>query len=249
MSRYFVLTAAVLALALRAGPLAAEPEPAGVTPAVSTAAPAALPAGAAPAAAAPASTEAASAPAAPAAAILGHPERYHEDLYQAVYHLTALRERWEALNPEGLEETLRDLARLDERLKTALGPEAVRELDERDRPRREAAAAAMANSLVARLRQAVQRFHFDSDGTRFPKSLQELVPDYIDAVPELNLPWHGRTDAVTLVNTSKFDKDFSKAVTDTGGWLYFSDPKSDNRGMLIIDCSHKGPDGVELYKR
>ncbi|MDP2866407.1 MAG: hypothetical protein Q8O90_09205, partial [Elusimicrobiota bacterium] len=57
-----------------------------------------------------------------------------------------------------------------------------------------------------------------------------------------------RTAEVTIINSKKYDKDFSRAVDDTGGWLYFSNPESDNYGLLLLDCSHTEAGGSEFFK-
>lgn len=96
------------------------------------------------------------------------------------------------------------------------------------------------------LRHALRRYYADTGG-RYPSSPEVLVPGYLPALPALALPGHTRTARVTVVEGREYDKDISGAVTDSGGWLYFSGAGSANRGLLVIDCSHKGPAGQEYF--
>lgn len=169
--------------------------------------------------------------------------KYSEDIMRAQDYLAALL-RWSAeADPKALEETVKDVNGLSEKLKGLLGPETVRELEERDKDRRIAAA----REALAAGREALQHYFADSEG-KFPKLTEELSPRYLDMMPELGLPGHERTRAVLLIDSAKHDKDLSKAVGDGGGWLYFTDPKSAYWGMLMLDCSHKDAAGMELYK-
>lgn len=169
--------------------------------------------------------------------------RYAEDILRAQDYLGALLRRSPDADPKALEEAVKDLNGLSEKLKALLGPETVRELEERDKGRRIAAA----QEALAAGRGALQRYFADSEG-KFPKSPEELSPRYLDAMPEIGLPGHERTRAAVLIDSTKYDKDLLKAVGDSGGWLYFTDPKSAYWGMLMLDCSHKDAGGTELYK-
>ena len=52
-----------------------------------------------------------------------------------------------------------------------------------------------------------------------------------------------------MIDTLDFDVGIGKAVKDTGGWIYFSNPKSKYYGKIMLDSSHKAPpDGKEFYK-
>ncbi|HNT97393.1 MAG TPA: hypothetical protein PKK31_03890 [Elusimicrobiales bacterium] len=122
----------------------------------------------------------------------------------------------------------------------ALGAELTRMRD------REASARALRD--LARLRRALQDFFADKGGS-WPASLDELVPDYLPAIPVLDLPGHGPSASVTYARGRLHDGDPAAAVTDSGGWLYFSDPASVNRGLALIDCSHEYEAGAAWRDR
>ena len=109
------------------------------------------------------------------------------------------------------------------------------------------AAAERSKKALQKVRTALQVW-FGDNGGKYPPDLAALVPSYLPALPELRLPGHPLTDKVTVINTKKYDADLAKAVTDSGGWLYFSGEESANRGLLVIDCSHKSPAGQEYFK-
>lgn len=119
----------------------------------------------------------------------------------------------------------------------ALPPAAGEALAEELARMRDKAASARALRDLARLRRALQDFFADKGG-RWPASLDELVPDYLPAIPALHLPGHEPSAYVTYARGRLHDGDPAAAVTDSGGWLYFSDPDSANWGLALIDCSH-----------
>ena len=128
-------------------------------------------------------------------------------------------------------------------IREALGKDILDAAEREEAPLR----AAEALKALAVFRSALQAA-YAAGGGKYPASPSELVPGRLPAVPELYLPWHGPSQAVTLINSDKYDKDVSKAATDSGGWLYFAAPGSDNYGLLLIDCAHRHPAGDEFYK-
>ena len=110
-----------------------------------------------------------------------------------------------------------------------------------------ATAAEHAKKSLQKVRTALQVW-FGDNGGKYPPDLAALVPSYLPALPELRLPGHPLTDKTTVITSKKYDNALEKAVTDSGGWLYFSGDESANRGLLIIDCSHKSPAGQEYFK-
>lgn len=71
------------------------------------------------------------------------------------------------------------------------------------------------------IRSSLQIYYGETEGT-FPPDLQTLVPNPAKAIPELDLPGYSKTNKVTLVKSIK-GENVSKAVKNTGGWLYIAD--------------------------
>ncbi len=130
----------------------------------------------------------------------------------------------------------------------ALPPEAARELEQELALMREKAAAARALRDLARLRRALQDFFADKGG-RWPAALDELVPDYLPAIPALDLPGHEPSSSVKYAEGGPLGDDPAAAVSDSGGWLYFSGQASDNLGLVLIDCSHPDEKGAPWSAR
>lgn len=82
----------------------------------------------------------------------------------------------------------------------------------------------------------------------FPKHLQDLSPKYIQALPAISVAGHPITKETLEVKSEDYDKDLSKAINDTGKWLYFSGKDSRYYGKVFVDCSHKDAQGVEFYR-
>lgn len=73
---------------------------------------------------------------------------------------------------------------------------------------------------------------------RYPQTLHTLVEEsYIKEIPVLNIKYHPPTRNVVISDQPYDNK------TDIGTWYY--DFKN---GIVKIACTHKDPDGVELYK-
>ncbi|MCM2267795.1 MAG: hypothetical protein NDI60_08505 [Elusimicrobiales bacterium] len=129
-----------------------------------------------------------------------------------------------------------DLEKFNAKLRETLGEELLAD-----------AAAREAAKALLQVRSALQLYYAAAGGT-YPAGPAELAPAYLPALPTLRLPGHAPSAAVTLITSGKYDKDIAGAVTDSGGWLYFSGAESANRGLLAIDCSHKSPEGQEFFR-
>lgn len=164
-------------------------------------------------------------------------------LRRLAVELNRLIERGGALPPERLGPIEAQAVLLRQQLREALGREVIEAAEREEEPARAAAAL----EALAAFRKALRAW-YAANGGKYPASTSELVPGLLPAPPELHLPGHEPSEAVTLIDSKKYDKDVSKAAADSGGWLYFADPGSDNYGLLLIDCTHTHPAGEEFYK-
>ncbi|MDT8286422.1 MAG: hypothetical protein RQ748_04865 [Elusimicrobiales bacterium] len=159
-------------------------------------------------------------------------------LAEAVLCLETLRNNWRG-SEEDLAVAISSAAVfIADGTPAALPPEAAAELRRGLTAMRDRAAAKKARRDLLRVRRALQDFFADKGG-RWPSALEELVPGYLPAIPVLDLPGHGPAAAVRYVSGRLYDEEVASAVADTGGWLYFSGPASDNWGLALIDCSHQ----------
>ena len=169
-------------------------------------------------------------------------------LAEAALCLEALRKNWSG-SEEGLAIAISSAAAfIAAGTPSALPPAAGSELERKLKDTRDRAAAARAVRDLARLRRALQDFFADAGG-RWPASLEELVPGYLPAIPVLDLPAHEPAAPVKNVAGPLHDRDPLSAAADSGGWLYFSDPASDNWGLVLIDCSHDDGSGAPWHGR
>lgn len=157
--------------------------------------------------------------------------------------LNRLIERGGALPPERLGPIEAQAAALRLQVREALGKDLLDAIEREEAPLRAVAAL----KALAAFRAALQAA-YAAGGGKYPASPAELAPGLLPAVPELHLPGHEPSPAVTAIDSKDYDKDVSKAVKDSGGWLYFAAPGSDNYGLLLIDCAHRHPAGEEFYK-
>ena len=166
--------------------------------------------------------------------------RYEAQALLAGKYIPAVLARQDRLGPEKFERALADIAELNEKLIKLLGPGALSEIEAEETAAKaaaEAEPAAAPEAALAEIRRALQTYYGDHNAV-FPKSLSELVPAYLSALPRLHLAGHKLTGDTALVDSKEYDSDPAAAVTDSGGWLYFSSTQSANWGMLTIDCSH-----------
>ena len=91
---------------------------------------------------------------------------------------------------------------------------------------------------------AVKRYFVDHAGD-FPRALSDLVPKYIKAIPEIQIPGYKKTNGVTVVTQMAGD-DITGFLGDTGGFLYIAAPGA-RRGEVRID-SVKKYRGNPLYE-
>lgn len=183
----------------------------------------------------------------PASPQLPPGSKYYPEILQTMKNLSVLMERGGEIPPEKFEALLPDLAKFNGKVKEAVGERILAEVAAREKLLEDKSRAENSLATLRAFRGALQVFYGDS-GAKYPKTPAELAPKTIPAVPELQLPGHSRTAAITVIDSKKYDKDFSKAVKDTGGWLYFSDPASENYGLLLLDCSHTGQEELKFYE-
>ena len=189
-----------------------------------------------------ASTQPVTAAAAPLPAA---PPRYSVEILSALKHLSALLRKGPLVDQKGLDSLALEISGLDGRITELLGPAIILELEKEEGELLYRAQLAAARAELQGMRTFLLAYYSDTGG-KYPGTPAELVPAYIPAVPELELPWHAKTGGLALIGGTAAEP--AEAVTDTGGWLYFNEPKSDSFGMLLLNCSHRDGKGVELYK-
>jgi len=189
--------------------------------------------------------------AAPEAAAAQKPQppqnKYAAEITQTIKNLSALLERSAEIPQAKLDALAPEITAFNGKVKDTLGKDLLADIARREKEAEDRARATAAKQTLQAFRAALQVYYGDKGGV-YPKSLELLIPSVIQEIPELYLPGHDRTNKVTVIDSKKYDKDFSKAVTDSGGWLYFSDPGSDNYGLLTLDCSHTEPGGTEFFR-
>lgn len=174
-------------------------------------------------------------------------DSYSPAIQRTMKNLSVLLERGAEVPPERLEALAPELAAFNEKVKEALGPDILAAVARRERELEDKERSAKALRTLQAFRAALQVYYGEKGG-EYPKSPAQLVPAMLSGVPELLLPEHDRTSGITVIDSKKYDKDFSRAVTDSGGWLYFSNPGSDNYGLLVLDCSHAEAGGTEFFR-
>ncbi|HAH31801.1 MAG TPA: hypothetical protein DCL44_05755 [Elusimicrobia bacterium] len=174
--------------------------------------------------------------------------KYQEETRQTIKDLAAILAKQDRLDPKKLDDAAKDIVKLDKKLKALLGLEIIKELETEEKALLEKEQSSSAKTNLALVRSALQIYYGDHNGV-FPDTLYGLTPDYLNSVPDLQLPGHEKTDKITMIDSRKHETSLSSAVADSGGWLYFTNKDSINSGMLIIDCSHKDPEeNLEWYK-
>jgi hypothetical protein len=181
--------------------------------------------------------------AAPAA--IQPPPRYAPEIMRALKHLSALLSKNSRVDQKELDGVAGEIVRLDARVKKLLGPILLKEIEDQEKDQEYKARITGAKEELAGARAAILLYYGDSEGI-YPANPADLIPKYMPAAPELELPGHIKTSAIELTDAEC--PDIEKAITDTGGWLYFTNPKSRCFGMLVLNCSHQDENGTELYK-
>ena len=101
-------------------------------------------------------------------------------------------------------------------------------------------------SNVVSMRNKLSIFYGDHEG-KYPERLENLVPKYLSEIPSIQVAGHGKTTHITLSNAVlNSTEDIAKFITDSGDWIYFSNPDS-HYGGVMINCSHRGITGKPLY--
>lgn len=105
-------------------------------------------------------------------------------------------------------------------------------------------AEAKTKSNLVTLRSAISIYYADAE-SRFPSSLDELVPKYTIAIPELDLTDHPGVRGVEYYGSEACIRisDYSgkidgNGLKDTGKWGYVNDEKSPCWGTVFVDCIH-----------
>lgn len=178
-----------------------------------------------------------------ASAVAELPAAHAPALRRLMRDLNLLLERGGGVAPEKLDALAVETKKFNAVLRETLGAEILADLIRRE----DAERSETAKRILARFRAELQ-VYYATNGGKYPASPARLVPDQITSVPALELPGHEASSAITLIDSKKFDRDASKAITDSGGWLYFTATDSANYGLLLIDCSHREPGGEEFYK-
>jgi hypothetical protein len=164
--------------------------------------------------------------------------KYAADIARTIKYLSALLERDAEIPSARLETLGPEIKKFDDKVKDALGTGITGELARREKEQEDKELTSAALKTLQDLRAALQVYYGDNGG-KYPADLAALAPARIPAIPELWLPGHKKTSAVKLIDSKKYDKDLAGAVTDSGGWLYFSNPGSASYGLLVLNCSHK----------
>lgn len=84
------------------------------------------------------------------------------------------------------------------------------------------------------IRSALEIYAQDNAGA-FPGSLRELVPCYIKSIPELEIAGLRLTSESARIDSE--NSGIEEVLKDSGGWVYFSNPRNPNYGKVLIDCS------------
>jgi len=81
-----------------------------------------------------------------------------------------------------------------------------------------------------------------------PKYLEQLTPDYIADIPELNITDNKPTKKVSNIYEDFGTRHIQTVLKNTGGWIYISDKKSKYCGMVFIDLSNETLEGKKWWE-
>lgn len=197
--------------------------------------------------AAPAGAQEAAKPETAPAALPAASLRHYPEIMQIMKNLSVLMERGAEIPADKMDALAPELGKFNGKVKETLGEKILSEVAAREKAIEDKARTENALNMLRAFRSSLQ-VYYGENGGKYPRNPAELVSKSIIAVPELYLPGHERTDKIKIIDSRKYDKDVSKAVTDSGGWLYFSDTGSVNYGLLLLDCSHDGPDSMKFFE-
>lgn len=184
------------------------------------------------------------APGAPAPA---HGGKYYEEIMQAVKYLAVLVDRNAEIPAEKMDALAPEISSFTARVKAAIGEKILTEMARSEKEAEDKARSIDAEKTLQAFRAALQ-VYYTEEGGKYPRNPAVLVPRLMPAVPKVRLPEHAQTDKIIIIDSKRYEKDISKAVTDSGGWLYFASPESVNYGLLLLDCTHMGQDGSKFYE-
>jgi hypothetical protein len=170
----------------------------------------------------------------------------YPEIMQIMKNLSVLMERGAEIPPERMGLLAPELTKFNAKVKETLGEKILAELAAREKDIEEKARIDNALANLRAFRTTLQ-VYYGKNGGKYPKNPADMVSISINAVPTVYLPGHEQTNKITVIDSRKYDNDTSKAVKDTGGWLYFSDSGSVNYGLLLLDCSHDGPEGGKFF--
>ncbi|HBB67457.1 MAG: hypothetical protein A2X28_09375 [Elusimicrobia bacterium GWA2_56_46] len=182
-------------------------------------------------------------PAVTAELIPGQQPGHAAGILSALKHLSILLNKASLVDQKELGKVAGEIDKLDARVKDLLGPAILREMEEQENELLVKARMAAAKAELLNVRTALITYYGNTEGN-YPATPAELVPEYLPAMPELELPQHAKTAAIELSSGPVT----GERISDTGGWLYINDPKSAGFGMIVLNCSHKDDQGIELYK-
>ena len=81
---------------------------------------------------------------------------------------------------------------------------------------------------LVRLRTAIAAYYGENQGTYPTDDLSRLVPKYIEAIPQAQVPGLKPTRLVTAGS-------YESAFTKTGGWAYVNDPADPRFGDVFVN--------------
>lgn len=81
---------------------------------------------------------------------------------------------------------------------------------------------------LVRLRTAIAAYYGENQGTYPTDDLSCLVPKYIEAIPQANVPGLKPSRQVTAGS-------YESAFTKTGGWAYVNDPADPRFGDVFVN--------------
>lgn len=81
---------------------------------------------------------------------------------------------------------------------------------------------------LVRLRSAIAAYYGENQGVYPTDDLSSLVPKYIEAIPQANVPGYKLSSQVSAGS-------YETAFTKTGGWAYVNDPADPRFGDVFVN--------------
>lgn len=85
---------------------------------------------------------------------------------------------------------------------------------------------------LVRLRSAIAAYYGENQGVYPTDNLNSLIPRYIEAIPQANIPG---VDPSNAVSAGTYDAAFTKK----GGWAYVSDPADPRFGDVFVNSDQE----------